>query len=116
MKIHELIQGSPEWQAYRASHFNASDAPTMMGCSPYKTRAQLLREMHTGVAGDIDIATKKRFDNGHRAEALARPLAEEFIGAELYPVTGSEGRLSASFDGLTLDESEGFEHKAMNDA
>ncbi len=114
MQIHNLIQGSPEWLAYRAQHFNASDAPAMMGVSPYKTRAQLLREMHTGVIGAVDVATQKRFDNGHRAEALARPLAEEFIGAELYPVTGSEGRYSASFDGLTLDETTGFEHKALN--
>lgn len=114
MKIHELTQGSPEWLAYRAQHFNASDAPAMMGCSPYKTRAKLLREMHTGVAADVDIATQKRFDNGHRAEALARPLAEQIVGEDLYPVTGSEGRLSASFDGLTLDESTVFEHKALN--
>ncbi|MEY5097583.1 MAG: hypothetical protein RJA36_302, partial [Pseudomonadota bacterium] len=116
MITHNLIQGSPEWLAYRAQHFNASDAPAMMGCSPYKTRAQLLREMHTGLAPEVDIGTQKRFDNGHRAEALARPLAEEFIGQELYPVTGSSGPLSASFDGLTLDESEGFEHKALNAA
>ena len=114
MKIHQLTQGSQEWLAYRATHFNASDAPAMMGCSPYKTRAELLREMHTGVAADVDAGTQKRFDNGHRAEALARPLAEEFIGAELYPVVGSLGRLSASFDGLTLEEREGFEHKALN--
>jgi len=116
VKILDLIQGSPEWLAHRATHFNASDAPAMMGCSPYKTRAQLLREMHTGVVPEVDIGTQKRFDNGHRAEALARPLAEEIIGAELYPVTGSEGRLSASFDGLTLDERQGFEHKALNEA
>ncbi|MBI5255399.1 MAG: YqaJ viral recombinase family protein [Burkholderiales bacterium] len=114
MKTHQLIQGSPEWKAYRAEHFNASDAPAMMGCSPYKTRAQLLRELHTGVAPEVDVATQMRFANGHRAEALARPLAEEIIGQDLYPVTGSEGRLSASFDGLTLDESESFEHKALN--
>ena len=114
MKIHQLVQGSPEWLAYRAHHFNASDAPAMMGCSPYKTRAQMLREMHTGVAAEVDAGTQKRFDNGHRAEALARPLAEEFIGQELYPVVGSRSRLSASFDGLTLDEREGFEHKALN--
>lgn len=114
MKTHDLIQGSPEWLAYRAGHFNASDAPAMMGVSPYKTRADLLRELHTGLVPQVDAGTQKRFDNGHRLEALARPLAEEFIGAELYPVTGSEGRLSASFDGLTLDGSEGFEHKALN--
>jgi putative phage-type endonuclease len=115
VKIHNLIQGSPEWAAYRAQHFNASDAPAMMGVSPYKTRAELLRELHTGVAPTVDVGTQKRYDNGHRVEALARPLAEEFIGAELYPVTGSDGRLSASFDGLTLDESTGFEHKALNE-
>lgn len=114
MKIHDLNQGSPEWLAYRAQHFNASDAPAMMGCSPYKTRAQLLREMHTGVAAEVDIATQKRFDNGHRAESLARPLAEQIVGEDLYPVTGSLGRLSASFDGLTLDETTVWEHKALN--
>lgn len=114
MKIHDLIQGSPEWLAYRATHFNASDAPAMMGVSQYKTRADLLRELHTGVTPHIDAGTQKRFDSGHRLEALARPLAEEFIGAELYPVTGSLGKLSASFDGLTLDETIGFEHKKLN--
>lgn len=114
MKTHDLIQGSPEWLAYRARHFNASDAPAMMGVSIYKTRADLLRETHTGVPAAVDAGTQKRYDNGHRLEALARPLAEEFIGAELYPVTGSEGRLSASFDGLTLDETMAFEHKALN--
>lgn len=115
MKTEQFIQGSPEWLAHRATHFNASDAPAMMGVSPYKTRAELLRELHTGVTAEVDIATQKRFDEGHRAEALARPLAEEIIGEELYPVTGSSGRLSSSFDGLTLDECMAFEHKALND-
>ena len=115
MKIHDLIQGSPQWLAYRAQMRNASDAPAMMGCSAYKTRADLLREMHTGLAAEVDIGTQMRFDNGHRAEALARPLAEEFIGDQLYPVTGSLGNLSASFDGITLDEETTFEHKALND-
>ena len=115
MKIIDHPQGSTEWLAHRANHFNASDAPAMLGVSPYKTRAALLREMHTGVSVDIDIATQKRFDNGHRAEALARPLAEQIVGEDLYPVVGSEGRLSASFDGLTMDESIAFEHKALND-
>lgn len=115
MKIHSLIQGSPEWLAYRAQHFNASDAPAMLGCSPYKTRADLLRELHTGLAAAVDDATQRVFDAGHRFEALARPLAEEIIGEELYPITGSEGRLSASFDGLTMDESTAWEHKMLND-
>lgn len=114
MKTLNLVQGSPEWNAHRAKHFNASDAAAMLGCSPYKTRAQLLREMHTGLVPEVDVATAKRIENGHRVEALARPLAEEIIGEDLYPVTGTEGNLSASFDGLTLLEDTGFEHKALS--
>lgn len=116
MQTHELIQGSPEWLAYRAHHFNASEAPAMMGVSPYKTRNQLLHEMHTGLAPEVDPATQRRFDDGHRFEALARPLACEIIGEDLYPVTGSEGKLSASFDGLTMLGEVAFEHKMLNDA
>ena len=114
MQLHNLTQGSPEWHAYRAQHFNASDAPAMMGCSPYKTRTQLLHELHTGLTPDVDAAQQRRFDDGHRYEALARPLAEEFIGQELYPVVGSEGRYSASSDGLTMDETIGFEHNGRS--
>ena len=114
MKTHNLIQGSVEWLAYRAQHFNASDAPAMMGCSAYKTRSQLLHEMHTGLTHEVDAGTQRRFDDGHRFEALARPLAEAIIGEELYPVVGSSGKLSASFDGLTMLEDTGFEHKTLN--
>ena len=76
MKIHSLIQGTPEWRAHRTNHFNASDAPAMMGCSPYETRTQLLHRLKTGVGPEVDAATQRRFEDGHRFEALARPLAE----------------------------------------
>lgn len=114
METLNLVQGSPEWHAHRATHFNASDAPAMLGVSRYKTRTQLLHEMATGDTPEVDAATQKRFDYGHRFEALARPLAEEFIGEELFPVVGAQGNLSASFDGLTMDETIGFEHKTLN--
>jgi len=114
MNIVSIAQGSPEWLAHRGKHFNASDAPAMLGCSPYKSRRQLLREVKTGLTPEVDAAAQKRFNNGHRLEALARPLAEEVIGEPLYPVTGTNGRFSASFDGLTLAEDAAFEHKAIN--
>ncbi len=115
MKIVNLIQGTPEWHAHRAAHFNASDAPTMMGCSPYKTRSQLVREFATGAAVEHDVATLRRFADGHSFEDLARPLAEQILGEELFPVTGTHGKFSASFDGLTLLEDTAFEHKSLND-
>lgn len=114
MNIVSLAQGSPEWLAHRAKHFNASDAPAMLGCSPYKSRRQLLREVKTGLTPEVDAAAQKRFNNGHRLEALARPLAEQVVGEPLYPVTGTNGGFSASFDGLTLAEDAAFEHKALN--
>lgn len=115
MKTLHLIAGTPEWHAHRARHFNASDAPSMLGCSPYTTRAELLRRLHTGLSAEVDPATQRRFDDGHRFEALARPLAEEIIGDDLAPVVGTEGELSASFDGLTLMGDTAWEHKTLND-
>lgn len=116
MKTHDdLIQGSPEWIAFRAAHFPASEAPSMLGESPYKSRTQLLHEKHTGLTPEVDAATQRRFDDGHRFENLARPLAEEIIGEPLSPVTGSDGMLSASFDGITFAGDIIFEHKSLND-
>ena len=117
MITHNLVQGSSAWHAYRATHDNASDAPAMMGCSSYKTRDQLIAELATGITPEVDPATQRLYDSGHRFEKLARPLAEEIIGEDLYPCTGSvEGsRLSASFDGLTMLEDPAWEHKRMNE-
>lgn len=115
MEQHDFLQGSQEWHQHRATHFNASDAPAMLGISPNKSRTQLLTELATGYVPEVDPATQRRFDDGHRFEALARPLAEQIIGRKLYPVVGSEGRYSASFDGLTMDEEINFEHKSLND-
>jgi putative phage-type endonuclease len=108
-------QGSEAWHEHRRTHWNASDAPAMMGCSPYKTRNQLLRELKTGVTPEPDAATQRRFDEGHRREALARPVAERIIGDDLYPIVKANGRYSASLDGETLDGLTDFEHKALND-
>ncbi len=114
MQVHNLTQGSPEWHAYRRDHHNASDAPVMLGCSPYKNRDALIAELATGVTEEVDAATQARFDAGHRFEELARPLAEEIIGEELAPLVGSDGKYSASFDGLTLMGDTAFEHKTLN--
>ena len=115
MKTHELIQGTPEWHAYRKEHNNASDAPAMMGEDTNRTRSQLIAELATGVRPEVGSFQQKIFDDGHVFEALARPLAEEILCEELYPVTGSLGKYSASFDGLTMMENKGFEHKELNE-
>lgn len=117
---HNLQQGSDTWAAHRASKFNASDAAAMLGLSPYKTRAELLREMATGITPEIDAAMQKRFDKGHDYEAQARPWAEKLIGVELFPAVVSadvEGLpLGASLDGLDMADTVTWEHKTLNRA
>ena len=71
MQTHDIIQGTPEWRAHRAAYYNASDAPAMMGCSPYKTRAALVQQIATGIEPEHDAATLQRFANGHKYEARA---------------------------------------------
>lgn len=119
MELHNVQQGSPEWHALRAQHFTASEAPAMMGVSPYMTRTELLRQKATGIVAEVDAGAQRRFDAGHGAEAKFRPLAEELVGDELYPCTGSlvvNGlALLASFDGLTMSRDVAFEHKLYRD-
>jgi putative phage-type endonuclease len=117
MKILPAIsQGSVDWHMHRATARNASEAPAVMGFSKYKTRSELLHEKATGVKQSIDASTQRRFDDGHRAEAAARPAIEAMIGGDLYPVTATsdDGYLSASFDGITICESTIWENKLFN--
>lgn len=114
MIIVNLVQGTPEWHAHRANHLNASEAPVMLGEFPSVSRSELLKVRATGVAQEISWFLQKIFDDGHRFEALARPLAEQIIGEDLYPVVGVNGKLSASFDGLNMMETTAFEHKTLN--
>lgn len=117
MKTVNLIQGSPEWHAHRANHFNASDAPAMMGVSKYTSRTELLRLRAGGEAAEIGSFQQALFDRGHAAEAAIRPHIEKLIEDDLYPATGASEvhpKLSASFDGITMDESAVFEHKLYN--
>lgn len=118
MNILELVQGSEAWHTARAQHFCASEAPAMMGVSPYTTRSELLRVKKTGLAKEVDAATQHRFDAGHADEAQRRVSAEEIIGGELYPIVGTTMArglpLLASFDGITLDDSTIWENKLGN--
>lgn len=113
--MHSLEQGSLQWHAHRAQYWNASEAPVAMGVSPYKKRSELLHEKSTGIAKEVDDYTQGLFNDGHRFEALARSLAEEIVGTDLYPVSVSLGKQAASLDGLTIGEDIAWEHKSLND-
>jgi len=120
MKIHNLVQGSDEWAAFRLTRHGASEAAAMLGLSKVTTRSELLRVKHTGNPKEFsDWVQENILDYGHHVEAMARPLVEQLIEDDLYPVTCSNedvgGHLSASCDGLTMAFDTAFEHKQWNE-
>lgn len=116
MIIHNVAQGSPEWLALRASYYTASEAPAMMGQSKQMKRSELLFAKKTGLDREISWWVQTfLFDKGHEFEALARPMVEDSIGEELYPIVGTSGNLLASMDGASMLGGILFEHKMWND-
>ncbi|WP_195724670.1 YqaJ viral recombinase family protein [Herbaspirillum sp. CAH-3] len=123
MIIHPLEQGTEAWDQFRLTHYGASEAAAMLGLSKKASRAELLRLKYLGDAKQFsDWVQENILDRGHEVEALARPLVEDLIGEELYPVTCSAQlmpawasyEMSASCDGLTMGEDVAFEHKQYN--
>ena len=114
--IHDLVQGSPDWDAFRLEHHGASEAAAMLGLSPVMTRTELLKMKKLGMPREFSQFVQERvLDRGHETEALARPLIEQIIGEDLYASTHSMGRLSASCDGLTIDDETAMEHKQWSE-
>lgn len=119
MKILELEQGSEAWKAHRKNARNASEAPIILGASDKTKRSELVKMKALGTEKEYSAWVEEvLFENGHKVEALARPIAEEIIGEELYPVTAEsdDGYLSASFDGINMAETIAWECKQWNAA
>lgn len=117
MRTYTLTQGTPEWHLFRKEKFTASEATAMLGTSPYKTREDLLKEKFTGIHKPVSDQQQRLFDEGHRTEALQRPLIEAMIEDDFFPVTGVSDewdRMSASFDGVTMGDDIVFEHKLFS--
>lgn len=111
-------QGSSEWlDARRKYGHTASEAPVMMGVSPYVSRSELIKYYATGLQDGVSPFLQSIYDKGHSAEKSARILIEEQLGEELWPIVGvsDDSYLFASFDGLTMDGTTGFEHKLWNE-
>ena len=119
MKVLNLIAGSDEWKETRARYRTASEASAMMGKSKHMSRDELLHMKATGEIKEFSEWTRKNLlDSGHEIEAAARPLADEIIGDELFPITAVDdsGYLLASYDGANMEETMGWECKKWNEA
>ena len=116
---HHVQQGTPAWLQLRTGYPTASEAPAAQGVSRYMTRSELLRQKATGITPEHDDRTLARFADGHRVEALARPLAEEFLGEDLSNVTMTAAvdglPLLASLDGINFEGDISWECKLWNE-
>jgi putative phage-type endonuclease len=108
MKIVSHTQNGKEWRSWRGKGLGASDAPTIMGVSPWSTPFELWLEK-TGIcerapANEFAIAAMRR---GHELEPVARELFEKRIGKP-FPSLSAEHEehsfIRASLDGYNAEE------------
>lgn len=103
MQIHELIQGSDEWKAFRDKHIGASDSASILDISPWMTKYDLWMKK-TGRAED-QRATPAMM-RGNDLEETVRQIYESETGELIMPrvVSSSEHPfMIASLDGITSD-------------
>ena len=101
MKIIEgMEQGTNEWLDFRRKHIGSSDASTVMGWNPWKTKRQLWEEKVLGWKLDFDQQAIDRMANGSAMEAIARMKYEGLVTNQVHPIVIESTEfpcLSASF-------------------
>ncbi len=103
MRTIELEQGSKEWLDFRMNKIGASDAPIIMGDSPWATSYKLW-ERKMGFAEEQKET--HAMSEGKRLEEVARQTVEEVLHIPLYPLVGIHDEhdwMIASFDGFSID-------------
>ena len=94
----KLVQGSPEWLAYRKEMRNASETPAVLGISPWLTPYGLWL-VKTG-RGTQPVTPAMA--HGTQLEPQARAAYEAQTGEIMNPLVLQDGLYSASLDGINL--------------
>jgi len=108
-----MEQSSAEWLEWRLKGLGGSDAPVVMGVSPYTTRYQLWLEK-TGQAERDQEKDSLITDRGHQLEAYCRPQYELYYGYDVPPCTMEHETipwLRASLDGFNAQHRVVVENK-----
>lgn len=103
MKLVNIKQNTAEWHEFRQNHIGASDAPVIMGVSPYRTIKQVWKEKVFGVKQKENAPMRY----GKNKEEKAREEFEKITGLLIFPkvVVHEEFEwMSASLDGLDVEE------------
>jgi len=100
-----IQQNTQEWLDLRKNHIGASDAPIILGQSPWKTSFQLWEEkLGLRPSPQMNAAMMR----GHELEPIARQAYNDYTGncAEPEVVFHPEHKwMMASLDGISLDRS-----------
>lgn len=101
--MNELVQRSDEWLAMRRNFIGSSDAPVVMGVSPWKTPYQLWEEK-------LGLTEQKAPNSamlyGINNEEIARKSFEEKTGLLMFPqviFSDEHDFMMASLDGMDID-------------
>lgn len=104
------IQGSPEWLEYRRTKIGASDAPIIMGESPWNTPDQLMKNKLLGIHNEINFWMQRGID----LEDSARQCFENITGILFSKDVLIHPRypwMIASVDGIDIEEKQILEIK-----
>lgn len=97
--IVQLVQGSPEWLAYRKNMRNASETAAVLGVSPWMTPYQLWLLK----TGRTETKATAAMQHGTDLEPAARAAYEAETGSIMQPLVLQDGGYSASLDGMDLE-------------
>lgn len=102
MKLINLKQRSKEWLQWRSNKICASDAPVLMGHSPFKTIDQLYIEK----TKCFESAPNAWMLRGIELESMALLEFEKETDLIMFPCVGVHDEIdwmAASFDGMTIE-------------
>ena len=110
MKIVSIKQGSDEWLKFRRCHIGASDAPIIMGMSPWCSPVKLWEQK----VFETEQIENKFMQRGKELEPLALKAFEFENDICMFPMVAIHDKIdwmTSSFDGVTLEKDKILEIK-----
>lgn len=110
----EFLQGTPEWLEFRKKHITATDAPVIMGASPYQTPFELWQRK-MGLIPDVEETEAMR--RGKALEPVALAEFEKKTGLFMAPAVRVSDKypfMMASLDGVDITGRYAVEIKCPN--
>jgi putative phage-type endonuclease len=103
MQLVKIKQRTKEWLEWRSEKVTASDAPIVMGVSPYKKIDKLWTEKIKCYESPPNMYMKR----GNDLEEIALEKFEAETGLTMFPMVAVHDTMNwmaASFDGVTLEQ------------